>query len=110
MSDSACSVDPPLHASAVMGAMTMDAGIEPCMHLRTLVLSDEQSPRSTRSERDRLFVATPLDMIAHLELASTPVSTVVLAGRYGGDRELASFLLESYPMLRIVDVAARNPL
>ena len=72
---------------------------------RTLVLSDETS-RSRRRDHDRVFVVTPLDLIAYLELMELPISTVVLSGRFGGDRELASFLLESYPDLRIVDVVS----
>lgn len=74
--------------------------------VRTLVLSDEQWPRRA-PDRDRVFVMTPLDLIARLELWAIPISTVVLAGSFGGNRELASFLLEAYPAVRIVDVVAR---
>lgn len=78
---------------------------------RTLILSDERSSRARpRAHHDRLFVSTPLDMIAHLEMLPVRIATIVLAGRFGGDRELASFLLESYPAVRIVDGVSRNEL
>lgn len=92
-----------------MGATDSNVEMDSWAQVRTLVLSDEQSwPSSRRApDRDRLFVMTPLDLIAHLELWEIPVSTVVLAGSFGGNRELASFLLEAYPAVRIVDVVAR---
>jgi hypothetical protein len=48
-------------------------------------------------------VQTNLDLISQLEDPSNLVVAVVLAGQFARDRELASFLLESYPYLKVID-------
>lgn len=53
--------------------------------------------------QDATVVSTPLDMISQLERAVDPISTVVLAGEFAANRELAAFLVEFYPMIGIVD-------
>jgi hypothetical protein len=50
-------------------------------------------------KRDAIVVWTPLDAIAQLE--TQPIAAVVLRGSFAADRELADFLTESYPQLRI---------
>ncbi len=60
---------------------------------RTLVLSNEWRARPQRV--DEVVVGTPLDLIVQLE-SSRPISKVVLAGAFA-NRELASFVLETYP-------------
>lgn len=73
------------------------------MELRTLVVSnDENHRRAVFERRDRAVVATPLDMIARLE-EHGEISTVVLAGGFAANRELASFLLDFYPAVRVID-------
>jgi hypothetical protein len=52
---------------------------------------------------DAVVVRTNLDLISQLEDPQSFVVTVVLAGKFAGDRELASFLTESYPGLRVID-------
>lgn len=63
---------------------------------RTLILSSEL-PRQRRG--DEVVVGTPLDLIVQLE-SSRPISKVVLAGTYA-NRELASFVLETYPWVGV---------
>lgn len=65
---------------------------------RTLVVSRGKRPKSERY----LVVQTPLDMIAKLEHDRDQIETVVLTGSYAKSVELASFLSESYPALRIL--------
>jgi len=64
---------------------------------RTLVLSSEQPPRERRA--DEVVVGTPLDMIVQLE-GRHPIAKVVLAGAFA-NRELASFVLETYPWVGV---------
>ena len=64
---------------------------------RTLVLSSEWSTRPHRV--DEVVVGTPLDLIVQLE-SSRPISKVVLAGAFA-NRELASFVLETYPWVGV---------
>ena len=63
---------------------------------RTLILSSEK-PRQRRM--DEVVVGTPLDLIVQLE-SSRPISKVVLAGAFA-NRELASFVLETYPWVGV---------
>src|SRR5512133_2610341 len=63
---------------------------------RTLILSSER-PREPRV--DEVVVGTPLDLIVQLE-GSRPIAKVVLAGAYA-NRELASFVLETYPWVGV---------
>ena len=49
-------------------------------------------------------------LISQLEDPQSFVVAVVLAGKFAGDRELASFLTESYPGLRVIDESGeRDP-
>jgi hypothetical protein len=52
---------------------------------------------------DAVVVRTNLDLISQLEDPQSFVVAVVLAGQFAADRELASFLIESYPGLRVID-------
>jgi hypothetical protein len=52
---------------------------------------------------DSVVVQTNLDLIAQLEDPRNFVVAVVLAGQFARDRELASFLIESYPGLTVID-------
>ena len=63
--------------------------------VKTVVVMDSKQSASCG---DAVVVTTPLDMIHRLE--SSPVTTVVLATT-AARRELASFLLETYPMVRV---------
>jgi hypothetical protein len=47
-------------------------------------------------------VSTPLDLIQELEDQRQLISTVVLLGRAEGHTELAAFLLDTYPSLRVL--------
>jgi len=78
--------------------------------IRTLMISADERQRA-RLKKLRAYavvVATPLDLIVRLEvdLASkeNALSTVVvLAGTFAANRELATFLLEFYPSIEIVE-------
>ena len=56
----------------------------------------------TTNTQDTLVVRTPLDMITRLERDRDAISTVVLMGDFASNRELTSFLAESYPALCIL--------
>lgn len=49
------------------------------------------------------MVRTNLDLISQLENPANFIVAVVLAGQFAKDRELASFLVESYPGLKVID-------
>ncbi|MBA3820879.1 MAG: hypothetical protein H0X17_18470 [Deltaproteobacteria bacterium] len=49
------------------------------------------------------MVSTPLDMILHLDDKEALFTTVVLAGSPSAKRDLAAFLLEDYPAVRVID-------
>ena len=66
---------------------------------RILVVS---STRPTQKKQDTIWVGTPLEVISLLEHDRELISTVILAGRFATNRELANFLSESYPSLSIV--------
>lgn len=67
-----------------------------------MILSGD--PRHRAPQRsDAVVVRTNLDLISQLEDPQSFVVTVVLAGKFAADRELASFLTESYPGLRVID-------
>jgi hypothetical protein len=74
----------------------MDAWPAEWSALQTVVVTDAPRARSTKQPN---VVATPLDMIARLE--DGLISTVVLTSSAASHGELASFLLESYPDIRI---------
>ena len=66
------------------------------MH-HTLIVSSNGRP----GERDdAMVVSTPLDAIVRLEHRKR-IRTVVLTGSYARDRELAAFLDEFYPSVRV---------
>jgi hypothetical protein len=58
--------------------------------------------RPERERPDTIFVGTPLEVITLLENDRDLISTVILAGRFAKNRELAKFLTESYPALSVV--------
>lgn len=66
---------------------------------RVLVVSPSR-PAKTRP--DTIFVDTPLEVISLLEHDRELISTVILAGRFAKNRELAKFLTESYPALSVI--------
>ncbi|HEY3808168.1 MAG TPA: hypothetical protein VGL61_36565 [Kofleriaceae bacterium] len=72
--------------------------LAPAMRM-TIVLSNNQ-PTVARWNGDAVIVATPLDAIVRLE-HDEHVGTVVLAGAFAGNHELASFLDQFYPNVRI---------
>ncbi|MBA3391631.1 MAG: hypothetical protein H0T89_03255 [Deltaproteobacteria bacterium] len=49
---------------------------------------------------------TPLDLIRILDREGVAISTVILAGRYATDRDLVSFLRETYPGIDVVSDCA----
>ena len=65
---------------------------------RTLVVT-RTPPRRTRI--DTAVVATPLDMIRTLQEDREQISPVVLMGSFANG-ELAKFLVEAYPSLRVL--------
>lgn len=69
---------------------------------RTVVLSADPRHREGQSP-DSVVVKTNLDLISQLEDPRNFIVAVVLAGQFAKDRELASFLVESYPGLRVID-------
>ncbi|HWO19405.1 MAG TPA: hypothetical protein VNO30_11540 [Kofleriaceae bacterium] len=52
---------------------------------------------------------TNLDLISQLEDPRNFIVAVVLAGRFAKDRELATFLIESYPGLKVIDDETEEP-
>ncbi len=66
------------------------------MHQTMIVSSD----RSMARQGDVIQVATPLDAIVQLETPEL-VSRVVLTGSFATNRELATFLTDSYPTVEI---------
>ena len=87
---------PPLHAIGVM--------IESREHgCRTLVVS----PRKRNLTPKRyLVVRSPLEMITRLQEDRSRIETVILSGPFAENPELASFLTECYPALRILSGGA----
>ena len=66
---------------------------------RTLVVSPRK--RSLAPKR-YLVVRSPLEMIARLQEDRSRIETVILTGTFAENPELASFLTECYPALRIL--------
>jgi len=66
---------------------------------RTLVVT-KNPPPSTRA--DTSVVKTPLDMIRTLQEQREQISTVVLMGSFAANRDIATFLVEAYPALRVL--------
>ena len=73
------------------------------MQHHKMILSSGTQPTIVRWSDDAIHVATPLDAIIRLERAESQrrIHTVVLAGRYASDRELARFLGAFYPAVHI---------
>jgi hypothetical protein len=65
----------------------------------TLIISADRATDITGHENP-VLVTTPLEAIVRLE-GRRRIRTVVLAGSYAMNRELAAFLTESYPSLHI---------
>jgi hypothetical protein len=64
----------------------------------TLVLSLDASRSVTHA--NTIVVGTPLDAITRLEQRSS-IATVVLAGTYAQNDDIAIFLAEFYPAIRL---------
>jgi hypothetical protein len=64
-----------------------------------IVSSSGNRPTNYDTHEDVFEVATPLDAIVRLE--TQRIRTVVLAGSYATNRELAAFVGEFYPTIRI---------
>lgn len=65
-----------------------------------MIVSSISARQGTSTGHDSIVVSTPLDAIARLESREV-IATIVLAGSYATDRELAAFFAESYPAVRI---------
>lgn len=70
---------------------------------RTLVVT--KNPPA-RSRADTSVVKTPLDLIRALQEEREDISTVVLMGSFAANDELATFLVEAYPALRVLSGGA----
>ncbi|HTL36586.1 MAG TPA: hypothetical protein VL326_25810 [Kofleriaceae bacterium] len=57
--------------------------------------------RDTHVRTDRV-VRTMLDMVDALERRSDAIATVILGGDFARDREVETFLRETYPSLEVV--------
>lgn len=68
---------------------------------RTVIISGDPRHHAQR-HADALVVRTNLELISQLEDPQSFVVAVVLAGQFAHDRELAAFLTESYPGLRVI--------
>lgn len=70
--------------------------------VRTLVITDDAGQRSRLAERrDTVVVASPLELVFALADPDRMISTIVLAGRFVLDRELVTFLGETYPQIGV---------
>lgn len=70
--------------------------------IRTLVITDDAGQRKRLAERRHtVVVATPLELVFALEDSDKMISTIVLAGRFVVDRDLLSFLGETYPQIGV---------
>jgi hypothetical protein len=80
-------MDSPLHADIHRGdAMN-----------HTMIVSSSNRVRNTG---DAIWVGSPLEAIVRLE-SPQRIDTVVLAGSYATNHELAAALVELYPTLRV---------
>jgi hypothetical protein len=70
---------------------------------RTLVVSPRKQPQTP--PKRYLVVRSPLEMIARLQEDRSRIETVILSGPFAENPELASFLTECYPALRILSGA-----
>jgi hypothetical protein len=67
--------------------------------METLIISHDGDRGDAHAET--VVVRTPLDAIARLE-HPRPIDAVVLAGSFAVNDELATFLAESYPSVRLL--------
>jgi len=67
---------------------------------QTMIVSGGNQPTVRTTREDAIVVATPLDAIMRLE-GRDRIRLVVLAGSYATNRELATFIGEFYPMVRV---------
>ena len=68
---------------------------------QTLVVTTRETESSWR---DAPIVRTLLDMITWLERASGAIATLVLGGEFARDRDIETFVRESYPSIALVYV------
>ncbi len=73
------------------------------MQYQTMILASGNQPTIGRRGDETICVATPLDAIMRLERVDgrRRIGTVVLAGGYASDGELARVLGVLYPAVRI---------
>jgi hypothetical protein len=72
---------------------------------RTVIVTnheDQHTIHARHASSDVVVVATPLDLIRELEDDHQLTLTVVLTGAYARNRDFTAFLLELYPMVRVV--------
>jgi len=67
---------------------------------RTLVVSPRK--RTQPAPKQYLVVRSPLEMITMLQEDRSRIETVILSGTFAENPEIASFLTECYPALRIL--------
>jgi len=68
---------------------------------QTLIVSVERESSSNSGTEDPVVVRTPLDAIMRLERRPQRIRTVVLAGAYATNDELAKFINEAYPWVGV---------
>jgi len=68
--------------------------------LETMIVTSNNQPVIGGVRGEAIVVSTPLDAIVRLE-NSPRIATVVLAGSFGKNHELASFLGAFYPSVRV---------
>lgn len=86
------------------GARRWPSGTGQWSRIRTVIVATDRQYRATLEDEvdaDTALVATPLDVIARLEDAQSLISTVVLTDP-AVHRELAEFLVETYPWLEVI--------
>jgi hypothetical protein len=84
------------------GDLRWQTGASRWSRIRVLVISDDAGQRRRLAERRNiLVVSTPLELLFALENNDQLISTVMLAGRFVNDGDLATFLGETYPQLGI---------
>lgn len=71
-------------------------------HKLKMILSSGTQPTIERRGQDAIHVATPLELITRLERESDRrIRTIVLAGGYASNYELARFLDAFYPAVHV---------
>jgi len=74
-------------------------GTERQRRIKTVMVSDRRTPELI--PEDAIVARTPLELIACLEGEVFVVDAVVFAGGFALDGELAEFVRESYPAVRL---------